>query len=168
MENRYNNVLIGEITFTEDQITATDPCYGPEDGVSISIVPGTYACHALKDDDGMVFASRIVLDGCDDEAHDDLWESIDYIGVDAGLAGFFQNKPDFSDKEWRVFCEELMDTDRLNKGTSADSTYFFEDESEPSAKGFFTSSGYGDGEYEVLGIRDEGTGAFWALQICFD
>ena len=47
------------------------------------------------------------------------------IGVDAGLAGFFHNKPDYTDDEWAAFCDRVRHGDAwLIK------------------EGFYSSSGY--------------------------
>lgn len=62
------------------------------------------------------------------------WSLIGEIGVDAGLAGFFHNKPDYSNEEWTTFCDRL-------KGK--DDTWITED-------GFFSKSGGGDGCYVVF------------------
>lgn len=59
------------------------------------------------------------------------------IGVDAGLAGFFNNKPDYSDDEWHQFCEALDGKDYLINN-----------------EGFFASSGDGDGSYPVFAHKD--------------
>lgn len=56
-----------------------------------------------------------------------IMEKIGSIGVDAGLAGFFHNKPDYSDEAWSKFC------DRIRHGDA----WLTED-------GFYSSSGYGD------------------------
>lgn len=74
-----------------------------------------------------------------------------YIGVDAGLAGFFNNKPDYNDKEWQKICDDFYATN--NK-------YLFTDE------GFFSSSGYGDGSYPLY-VAYDGNGEIVSLEIAF-
>ena len=79
------------------------------------------------------------------------WKEIGEIGVDAGLAGFFWNKPDFTDSEWNEFCDKL---DKNNEVAYLD-----------EGMGFWCSSGYGDGIYKVYAIKDERE--IVALKICF-
>lgn len=63
-------------------------------------------------------------------------ECIGSIGVDAGLAGFFHNKPDFNDEDWSTLCEQIREGDAwLND------------------LGFFSSSGNGDGGYDVYAAK---------------
>lgn len=64
-------------------------------------------------------------------------EQIGTIGVDAGLAGFFRNKPDYNDEEWANFCT------MISKGS-----VWLTDE------GFYSHSGYGDGVYNVYANED--------------
>jgi hypothetical protein len=75
-------------------------------------------------------------------------EEIGEIGVDAGLAGFFNDKPDYTDDEWSEFC------DSIRNGNA-----WIRDE------GFFSSSGYGDGCYPVNACRINGE--IVALEIRF-
>lgn len=58
------------------------------------------------------------------------------IGVDAGLAGFFHNKPDYDDTQWSAFCDQIHNGDAWL-----------------TADGFYSSSGYGDGFYSVYAKR---------------
>ena len=76
------------------------------------------------------------------------WRKTGSIGVDAGLAGFFHNKPDYSDEEWGRFC------DRVRNGDA----WLIED-------GFYSSSGYGDGCYGVYAYKQDG--AITALELRF-
>ena len=75
-------------------------------------------------------------------------EYIGEIGVDAGLAGFFMNKPNYNDDEWNDFCNSIR------KGNA-----WIKDE------GFFSSSGYGDGMYPVYAYKYNGE--IIALEIRF-
>jgi hypothetical protein len=75
-------------------------------------------------------------------------EEIGSIGVDAGLAGFFHNKPDYDDDTWSTFCERVRDGDVwLIDG------------------GFYSSTGYGDGCYGVFSHKQDGE--IVALEIRF-
>lgn len=75
-------------------------------------------------------------------------KEIGSIGVDAGLAGFFHNKPDYTDDEWTAFC------DRVRHGDA----WLIKD-------GFYSSSGYGDGCYGVYAY--EQGGEITAIEIRF-
>lgn len=79
------------------------------------------------------------------------WKPIGTIGVDSGMAGFFPDKPDFNDKEWNDFCDNIA----LLKGPA----YFKSD------LGFWTNSGYGDGGYKVEAIKENNQ--IIALRILF-
>lgn len=70
------------------------------------------------------------------------------IGVDAGLAGFFMNKPDYTDDEWSDFCDYIRNGDAWIKN-----------------EGFFSSSGNGDGCYPVYAYKQNGE--ITALEIRF-
>ena len=63
-------------------------------------------------------------------------EWIGNIGVDAGLAGFFHDKPDFTDAQWTAFCDQIKTGD----------TWLTD-------LGFFSVSGYGDGAYKVFAAK---------------
>lgn len=132
-----------------DTIDITDPGYDRnvwcrKNGVKI--VPGTYECVAWRHnfpyegrEDIRVCIAGIYLTGVD--KNDIEWspEEIANIGVDAGLAGFFQNKPDYTADEWRNLCDKL--------GYSDDAWILPE--------GFCTSSGFGDGGYPVYVARNK-------------
>ena len=75
-------------------------------------------------------------------------KEIGSIGVDAGLAGFFHSKPDYSDIEWSKFC------DRVCRGDAW-----------ITENGFCSTSGYGDGGYGVYAYQQDGEIA--ALEIRF-
>lgn len=70
------------------------------------------------------------------------------IGVDAGLAGFFMNKPDYTDEQWTELCEATRNGDAWIKD-----------------EGFFSSSGDGDGCYPVYAYKQNGE--ITALEIRF-
>lgn len=76
-------------------------------------------------------------------------EPLFIIGVDSGLAGFFVNKPDYSDEQWNEICQQIT------KGFAW-----------MRPEGVFSQSGYGDGEYSVYGYRDS-DGKITALEIRF-
>jgi len=121
-----------------DTIDITDPCYKRDVWCRINdvkIIPGDYECVIWGSDEGewgeRVGIIGIYLGGV--VPSQDKMKYIGSIGVDAGLAGFFENKPDYSDEEWSKFCDTMGCHD----------AYIFDE-------GFCSSSGYGDGEYDVM------------------
>ena len=118
------------------KVDITDPCYnkGTWCRMTTDCEPGTYKGYVEMSDEG-VWGTRVatvsIFKG------DKMWsieemESIGSIGVDAGLAGFFNDKPDFNDDEWSEFCDKIEEGEAWNL-----------------YNGIFSSSGYGDGCYEV-------------------
>ncbi len=79
------------------------------------------------------------------------WEEVGTIGVDAGLAGIFWNKPDFNDDEWDDFCNKI---DSNGKTKPIVDKY-----------GFYSETADGDGEYCVDAIKENGENI--ALRIMF-
>jgi hypothetical protein len=155
-------VHVGRRYFDERSVTATDPCYSAGTWCTIEdlmVKPGEYECVAWKGREyyagfdnkrhsyQRVFACGIYLDGkLPDESDAKL---VGEIGVDAGLAGFYQDKPDYDDDEWSAFCDKIDAKD-----------YLITDE------GFCTRSGYGDGYYPVYSYTDA-NGDIVALEIKF-
>lgn len=76
------------------------------------------------------------------------------IGVDAGLCGFYNHKPDFSDDEWDNFWQSL-DRDR---NYTCDCKH---------GNGVTVSSGFGDGCYSLLEAKNE-NGEVIALSLDFN
>lgn len=131
------------------KVDITDPCYNRDVWCrmnDVRIKEGEYTCgvwwkrrrytvagkaHYYK----IVGAIGIYLDGIIPEHS--LMQYVGDIGVDAGLAGFFHDKPDFTDAQWNAFCSQI-----------AKGVVWLTD------IGFFSMSGDGDGEYEVFAARD--------------
>ena len=125
-----------------NKIDITDPCYSKDVWCRINnfpIVPGTYECYTVEADNEETggWGNRIARIGIriDKATH---YERKGSIGVDAGLAGFFIDKPDYTDDEWYKICDEMCDK-KVSLATDH----------------FFSSSGYGDGGYDVYaGFKD--------------
>lgn len=138
-------IHIGKIRL-KDSVDVTDPCYskGTWCRENYKCVPGIYNCYIdTSKRHGVVSVIRIVLDdaGIMEKADKpENWEEVGLIGVDAGLAGFFDDKPDFSDLEWQKFCSDLdfAESCWIRKYDGRD--------------GFFGQPGFGDGCYPVYGI----------------
>ena len=127
--------IIGTKEFL-DKIDITDPCYNKDVWCRINNFPisaGTYECyvHIADNEETGGWGERIARIGIR-RSKADHYKRIGSIGVDAGLAGFFINKPDYSDDEWYEFCETIKEG----------KVYL-------SENSFFSNSGYGDGGYDV-------------------
>lgn len=141
---------IGVMDF-HGSVDITDPCYNKDVWCrmnNVKIKDGNYDClvwyHTDKGEyDGKPYCYKVVgiigiyLDGII-PAQKSMKE-IGSIGVDAGLAGFFHNKPDYDDAAWKGFC------DRIHNGDA----WMTED-------GFYSFSGYGDGGYGVYAAEQNG------------
>lgn len=162
---------IGDFTFT-GPVDATDPCYSRETyttqswcgTANIPLVPGAYTGFADMSDEGswgrrcarLVVAPAGAVKGgtVDDYLRKLEAEEYGEVGVDAGVAGIFQNKPDFGDEgelSWSYFCDSEIDLTNAYWVTTW---------------GFCTSSGYGDGGYPLYAYRD-GSGNIVALEIVY-
>ena len=120
----------------ETKVDITDPCYNKDVWCRMTkdCEPGKYKGYVEMIDEGdwgMRVSSVSIFKG------NKIWgiEEMEYIGnigVDAGLAGFFNNKPNFSDTEWYGFCAKIENGYAWNL-----------------YNGIFSCSGYGDGVYSV-------------------
>lgn len=125
-----------------DKVDITDPCYNKNVWcrMTTDCKPGTWYGYATISDEGewgdRVAALCIYLE--DHKDAEPYWELIGNIGVDAGLAGFFRNKPDYTDEEWEEFCDKI---DHCKHYIRLD-------------YGVVSSSGYGDGSYDVFTNAD--------------
>lgn len=155
--------VVGWRDFDDTPVTVTDPCYKRGTWCTVDnvkILPGRYNCVAYKvkkwdvEDGKRQFYERVSGAAV---YHSDYMnkmgclkrELIGEAGVDAGLCGFYQNKPDYSDEEWGKFCGKISNMDYLI-----------------TEEGFCTSSGYGDGCYDVYARRNE-NGEIVGLEIDF-
>lgn len=144
-------------------VDITDPGYDKDTWCrmnNVKIVEGDYACiiwkmtDKFKYEDGeeitdtRVARIGIYLDGVI-PLQEDL-EQIGEIGVDAGMAGFFMDKPDYTRDEWFAFCNSLG----------------LKENAWIKPEGFFSDSGYGDGGYPVVAGKNE-AGEITSLKIVF-
>lgn len=173
--DNYNPIKVGERYFTSDEVTITDPCYdkGTWCTFEIKIKEGNYDCIAWEKefhDTGFLSGkpytfTRIIKCGIY------LKDETDYtvnsfgsrnersyvcnVGVDAGLCGFFQNKPNYNREEWSRFVDEMKD----------ENGNFMRYKIIP--EGFFTESGWGDGGYDVYAFKNANNEII-GLEIDFD
>lgn len=161
---------LGTINLNE-KVYATDPCYSTDVWCMslIDIKKGKYHCFATQSDEGTwgkrISELTIVNEKYKNNIDNLMWEMTDFsIGVDSGQAGFFDKEyyekyhkgydvdDNAEDSEWynRV-CDITLNGDW--SGTIDD-------------KGVVSSSGYGDGGYDVFAVYDE-DGNIVALKIAF-
>lgn len=160
-------IHVGTIDIPTDTVDITDPCYNKDVWcrTTKNIKPGKYNCYielvlfgyygenCSKPD---IRVGEIIIGNADKELHVTKrllgtvksWTEVDSIGVDAGLAGFFVNKPDFNDGEWYDFCEYLDEENNQLLGTRSFIRKFNGND------GFFSESGLGDGYYKVFSIKN--------------
>ncbi len=139
--------LIGKKYF-KGKVEVTDPCYDKDVWCRMTtddVKAGNYNCIIWRGN-SRIGIIGIYLDG--KIPSQKTMEKIGTIGVDAGLAGFFMNKPDYSDKEWCEFCDSIKRGDAWIKG-----------------EGFFSCSGDGDGSYDVYAYKEDSN--ITALEIRF-
>lgn len=135
------NISVGSLILG-DKVDITDPCYDKDVWcrMTTKCEPGEYQGFAevVNGEYGTRVSSLcIIKKGANCSLKE--YECIGSIGVDAGLAGFFNNKPDFNDEEWREFCAHLD---------------FSKDQTWNDHNGIYSESGYGDGEYNVYANKD--------------
>lgn len=150
---------IGVMNF-HGSVDITDPCYNKDVWCrmdNVKIKEGNYDCliwyHTEKGEfEGKPYSHKLV--GIIGIYYNGLippqksMKVIGSIGVDAGLAGFFHNKPDYDNEAWSTFCDRIAHGD----------AWIIED-------GFYSVSGYGDGSYEVYAKQENGENV--ALEIRF-
>lgn len=170
-----STVMAGHITLG-NTVDVTDPCYDMNvwcRSTLKNVAPGKYVCYAIFSDEGnwgqRVAKARIILDDGSEAANDTQarvksgrsWRRVTDIGVDAGVAGFFADKPDFNDEQWSELCNWMFN------GEGKKDCYIRTFDN--GTDGFWTSSGYGDGCYDVYAIRSlvNGKPMITALEIRF-
>lgn len=148
--------FMGYITLKEGvPLVVTDPDSCPVNHVEIGgFLPGEWECEVTLDEGRVVSSCISAKDAWDDL--DGAPEYVGSIGIDSGLAGFYQNKPDYEDDAWSDFCDRFYRTE-AETGLSAmlDDT------------GFTTTSGLGDGWYPVY-IRQNKSGHAVVVEIIFE
>ena len=141
--------FVGKINFGQ-YVDITDPCYNRDVWCRINdfqIEPGEYSCFVSYKDEGLYGTRVEAIAIAKKKKHligAGKLELSGEIGVDAGMAGFFERKPDFTREEWGEFCDLA---DNTNVYYSPDREYL--------CKGFFSTSGYGDGGYPLYVHKNE-------------
>ena len=142
---------LGEIEFTKGHLTVTDPCYKPGTwctGKVENVFKGTWeASMEVLDcgDWGKRIASLTVKAKGQNPVRSEKLDAD--IGVDAGICGVFEDKPDL-DSVWGSLCDEFFFKAR---GGIAEPNSLFK------CAGAWSESGYGDGSYDAtVGYNEAG------------
>lgn len=157
--------FVGQINLNGGTVDVTDPCYnnrGQWTRTTLDVKPGNYNCYSYigvsKAWGQRVWVNQIVIADGEDAAiaeekikNGKSWRKVATIGVDAGLAGYFDNKPDFDDDMWDDFCHWMWNKEENHNSEGADDSYI---RKFSGKDGFWTESGAGDGCYEVFAIRN--------------
>ncbi len=152
-------------------VDVTDPCYNKDVWCRLDhleVADGTFLCiaytskHWYPSPEANAEKKRIYYTNVDrigiyhiglvGDRIADAHRNTDYIGsigVDSGLAGFFHDKPDD------------FNIRKRSDVAKAYGNVFFCD------SGFFSTSGYGDGYYDVYGTFESNTKKIIALEIDF-
>lgn len=155
MKLKFNK--IGSLDITSETIDITDPCYRRETWCrkTMPIVPGKYNCYVgtEKEKFGEVVRELTLLSAQEERRSPSLkTKIIGTICVDAGLAGFFEGKPDYDEESWENLSDYLLEP--VN-GTPRH--YWLGNETSPlKCKCFLSFSGDGDGIYNVYSITKDG------------
>lgn len=139
----------GTVVFESTKLDVTDPGYDKNVWcrMTVDIIPGEYIYKAYirKIGDSGRRVTQLSIINVSVKSRARLGKCVGEIGVDAGLAGFFENKPDYDFDEWRKICEMLDDNSFV---------YEAKKENDFHCNGVFSSSGLGDGEYPVYELLD--------------
>lgn len=138
------------------RIDITDPAYDKDVWCrmdNVEIIPGDYTCVTwVCTEKNVRYVGNIGIYFGGIIPRQESMVQLGYIGVDSGLAGFFEDKPDYTDAEWDAFCERI-NSDRKNAAWIM-------------GNGFFSESGYGDGAYPVYAHKNK-DGKVTALEVRF-
>ena len=142
---------IGELRL-DGKVDITDPCYDKDVWcrMTTECTPGYYTGYAEISDEGewgkRVASISIYLNNREVPLSE--MKEIGDIGVDAGLAGFFRDKPDYPGDEWSEFLHKAGLYTKEGNYDYGRNTYIVD-------YGIFSSSGYGDGGYLVYANKDK-------------
>lgn len=141
-------------------LNVSDPCYKEGEGEQINLDnfrKGTYLV-------SVVIADNMETDGMGNRAAS-LWvepfvnvvishtayKNIGHIGVDSAMVGIFPKKPDFEKEELWKMSSELIAQENLSMLIK---------------NGVVSKSGFGDGVYPVLAVKNR-RGEYIALAVTF-
>jgi len=157
---------LGILNLTSGKLMATDPCYNNDVWCKkelTSVKPGEWevAVEILDEGEWGKRISKLSIKHINSTVDFNKIEDNGSIGVDAGLAGFFENKPNYDDNAWSDICDYLFKLgSRTMLITTPDSPF--------KCNGVCVSSGYGDGDYALNIIKDSESKIVYAEIIFID
>ena len=155
---------IGTIRLTKGYITATDPCYDKNTWCIVEIknvLAGNWKAY-IKNSNDTSWGDRISELVLVNESYNiddiDCFEEMEgEAGVDAGLCGFFEDKPNYDNNTWGKLCDEYFFKGKF--GIASLDTDF-------KCVGVWSESGYGDGGYPVYTASDR-SGYVYAMKVVY-
>lgn len=123
----------------ESRLDVTDPCYNKDVKcrATVDCKPGTYYAYVEKID-GRVTKLMVYLN---DKIRECNVELNNNIGVDSGMCGFFNDKPDYNDLDWMRFCTDYHKESVVLCGLRG-------------RIGVVSPTNYGDGTYELYSSEE--------------
>lgn len=141
----------GEIEFQGNKLDVTDPCYDSDVWCreQVFITPGKYIYTVkIKQERNYEVVSQLRIRRKNAKGGIRSFRDVGSIGVDAGLAGFFENKPDYKDGAWKKVIDLVLKAEQpVVLKTSKEDAF--------GCNGVVVSSGYGDGLYYIREIIGE-------------
>ena len=141
------------------KVVVSDPCYARSVwcmSTGIDVKPGEYATYIFKKDEkkfGIRVAGIMAVHTDYIDSIKETWEPYDSVGVDSGQCGIFDDTVYPSDeKSGGEYDDENSFYGECCKLTLSDDQGGILE----SRNGVVSSSGYGDGSYELLCQYDEG------------
>lgn len=140
-------------------VDVTDPCLEQADRCRLTLTGlrhGVYCCYLQRVPMEYVQGLFLVhedypFSGIQNPEADSTWKLVGRIGVDAGMAGFFDRKPDWLRLRWGELMDWIEEQDTLAGGRLHAYRKQFD-----GRDGFWSTSGYGDGDYRVFVQKNGG------------
>lgn len=165
--NNEKLIYVGDFEIKENEdLLISDPCYDDDCWCrnlvkSETIKKGVYSAFVVEKDYGdwglrikeLIIANSEYLNihDLENSVKDlDFCVELKEVGVDAGLCGFFVNKPSYNREEWYKICDFLYPEKHCIN-------YILATKDNPfMCNGVCSSSGFGDGSYRVLSCVKNG------------
>lgn len=147
MSNTYLGEEIGTFTINSGKAIVSDPCYELETngGKILDVFNGEWDAFTIENEEGRVKSLTVIHKDYNfyKYVHDGNYDLItNDLGVDSGqMAVCDYEKYDTSEKEYQKYCEKTLS--ELSAGIVGDYAAV-------------SSTGYGDGSYELYGAKTDG------------